>query len=82
MIENVPFSLMNTRSIIKLSVQENIDLYSTRQEPEAIEMYIRRELAQKLAEKMIEEDLLYIQTSDDPMTMERTVRATVKFIQE
>ena len=82
MIENVPFSLGNTRSIVKLNVQENIDLYSMRQEPEAAEMYIRHELARKLADKMIEEDLICIQTSDDPATMEHRVRATVKFIQE
>ena len=51
-------------------------------DPAAVEEYIRNELARKIAKKLIEEDLLLIQTSDDPATMDRTVRATVKLLQE
>lgn len=66
-----------------LSVEHTVDWSLLRDENQAaVEEYIRNELARKLADKMIEEDLLQIQTSDDPMLMEKKVRATVKFIQE
>lgn len=66
-----------------ISAEHIIDLDLLHEEnPAVVEHYIRAELARKIAEKLIEEDLMIIQTSDNPSTMERTVRATVKFIQE
>jgi len=74
---------MNGSKVITLSAEHTVDWSLLHDENQAaVEMYIRKELARKIADKMIEEDLLWIQTSDDPMLMERKVRATVKFIQE
>ena len=50
--------------------------------PQDLEEYIRTQLAQKIAKKIIEEDLIKIQVSDDPSTMTHKARATVKIIQE
>ena len=70
-------------NIITLKAEHVIDMSSLRDEdPSAIDMYLKKELARKLADKMIEEDVIKIQYSDDPATLDRTYRATVKFVQE
>ena len=70
-------------NIVSLSVEHTIDWALLHEEnPAAVERYIRNELARKIADKLIEEDLLSIQVSDDPALMEHKVRATVRFIQE
>ena len=70
-------------NIVTLKADHIIDISMLRNEdPNAVEMYLMKELARKLANKMIEEDLIKIQYNDDPATLERTYRATVKFIQE
>lgn len=70
-------------NIITLKADHIIDMSLLRDEdPTAIDMYLKKELARKLAEQMIEEDVIKIQYSDDPATLDRTYRATVKFIQE
>ena len=70
-------------NIITLKADHIIDMSLLRDEdPSAVDMYLKKELARKLADKMIEEDVIKIQYSDDPATLDRTYRATVKFIQE
>ena len=70
-------------NIITLKADHVIDISLLRDEdPSAIDMYLKKELARKLADKMIEEDVIKIQYSDDPATLDRTYRATVKFVQE
>lgn len=70
-------------NIITLKADHIIDMSLLRDEdPNAIDMYLKKELARKLADKMIEEDVIKIQYSDDPATLDRTYRATVKFVQE
>ena len=59
-----------------------VDFSLIRDDPAGMEEYIRKELARKLADKMIEEDLINIQTSDDPASMTTKVRARIKIIQE
>lgn len=70
-------------NIVTLKADHVIDMSLLRgEDPNAIDMYLKKELARKLADKMIEEDLIKIQYDDDPSTLDRTYRATVKFIQE
>lgn len=70
-------------NIVTLKADHVIDISLLRDEdPNAIDMYLKKELARKLADKMIEEDVIKIQYSDDPATLDRTYRATVKFVQE
>lgn len=70
-------------NIITLKANHVIDVSLLRDEdPSALDMYLKKELARKLANKMIEEDVIKIQYSDDPATLDRTYCATVKFVQE
>ena len=70
-------------NIVTLKADHVLDMILLRgEDPNVVEMYLKKELAQELANQMIEEDVIKIQYSDDPVTLERTYRATVKFIQE
>lgn len=50
--------------------------------PEGVDRQIRKELAQKLAEAIIDEDLIQIDTEKDLYTNALTARAQLKIIQE
>ena len=67
---------------IELAVEHIVDTQLIRDNPVNAEIYIRKELARKLADKLIEEDLLNIQTNEDPALLVTKVRAKIKFIQE
>lgn len=51
-------------------------------DPAEIEMHIRKELAQKLADTIINEDLIPIYTNRDMSTGILTARVQLKIIQE
>ena len=70
-------------NIVTLQVDHVLDMSLLRDEDSnTIDRYLKEELARKIAKQMIEEDLIQIQYDDDPSTLDRTYRATVKFIQE
>lgn len=67
---------------VELEVNETINTDLVSKDPGGIEEYARRELARKLADKLIEEDLIriYADTKIDPGETE--FRAVVKVVQE
>lgn len=67
---------------VKLSAEHVVDSVLVRENPENMENYIRCELARKLAQQLIDEDLIQIQSCEDMEHMNMTFRATVKVIQE
>lgn len=69
--------------ITTLSAEHDVDMFLLRESDQnAVDKYIRDELARKIAKQLIEEDLLDIQTCEDISTNTYKVRATVKIIQE
>lgn len=50
--------------------------------PQEVENYIRSELAQKLADTILNEDLIQIYTNKDVSTATLTAQAKLKIIQE
>ena len=69
--------------IIKLNVARLIRDWQCRiLGPEGVDLQIRKELAQKLAKAIIDEDLIQIDTEKDPFTNALTARAQLKIIQE
>lgn len=67
---------------VELEVKETINTDLIRKSPGETEEYVRRELAQKLAEKLIEEDLIQIYTDFKIDPGETEFRAKVKVVQE
>lgn len=67
---------------VRLTAELVADSKSVRKNPEDMENYIRYELALKLAQQLIDEDLIQIQSCEDIETMNTHFRATVKVIQE
>ena len=51
-------------------------------EPQEIEDYVRRDLAQKLVDAILDEDLIKIYTDRDLSTNTTTMRTQLKIIQE
>lgn len=68
--------------IIELSVADTVDTTLVREDPTGIENYIRYELARKIANQLIEEDLIQIQSDEDIALKNTTFRVRVKVIQE
>ena len=50
--------------------------------PNELDIYIKKELAQKIAEQLVNEDLIKIETAYDTNVNIQKVRATVKVVQE
>ena len=67
---------------VTLCAEQIVDATIVHADPSGVDMYIKQELARKLAEKMIEEDLITIETDSDISTLDYKVRAKVKLIQE
>lgn len=70
---------------ITLSAEVKIDENDLRKFPAQTEIDIRNALAIKLAEKLIEEDLITIEVDQsiaDPLCQYATARAKIKIIQE
>lgn len=67
---------------VELAAEHVVDSVLMRESPENTENYIRYELARKLAQQLIDEDLIQIQSCEDIETMNTHFRATVKIIQE
>lgn len=67
---------------VTLAAEHSVDSALVRENPENMENYIRCELARKLAQQLIDEDLIQIQSCEDIETMNTRFRATVKIIQE
>ena len=67
---------------VELQVNETINTDLIRKSPGETEEYIRRELARKLAEKLIEEDLIQIYADFKIDPGETEFRAKIKVVQE
>lgn len=72
-------SKLNT---VELEVNETINTDLIRKSPGETEEYARRELARKLAEKLIEEDLIRTYADRKIESGETVFRAVVKVVQE
>ena len=58
------------------------DLQWLEMNPQAIDDYVRRDLARKLVDAIIDEDLIEIYTDRDLSTSTLTMRTQLKIIQE
>ena len=67
---------------VELEVKEIINTDLIHQDPGKTEEYVRRELARKLAEKLIEEDLIQTYTDFKIDPGETVIRAKIKVVQE
>jgi hypothetical protein len=67
---------------VELEVKETINTDVIHQDPSKAEEYVRRDLAQKLAEKLIEEDLIQIYADFMIDPGETEFRAKIKVVQE
>lgn len=70
------------QNIIELVAEETVDSTFIKNDPTGMDKYIKAELALKLANKMIDEDLITIYHEYDISTTEEKFRAKVKIIQE
>lgn len=78
-INSISFSKEKT---IDLAAEQTITTALVHDDPADVEQYIRTRLAQQLAEKLIEEDLIQIQSCEDIETKNTTFRAKIKVVQE
>ena len=69
-------------NIVSLQAEETFAMIPDYITQNGYDEMIKKSLALKLAEKMIEEDLIEIKTGEDILKREITVRAKVKIIQE
>lgn len=67
---------------VDLTAEQVVDTMLIRDNPASMEQYIRNELAQKLAQQLIEEDLIQIQSCEDIEHMNTIIRAKIKVVQE
>ena len=67
---------------VEIVVENTIKRAFVNQNPAAAENTIRWELARELANKLIEEDLVVVQTNDDIEKEDITIRAKIKILQE
>ena len=72
-----------TDNIVTLQVDHVLNMSLLHDEDQnALDLYLKKELVRKLANKMIEEDIIKLEYCDNPVTFDRTYRVTVKFVQE
>ena len=67
---------------VDLVVEQAVTTALARDNPANVDEYIRTRLARQLAEKLIEEDLIQIQSCEDIETKNTTFRAKIKVVQE
>ena len=67
---------------VELSAVHTVSTPLVRNDPTGVENYIRSALARKLAQQLIEEDLIQIQACEDIEHMNTTFCAKVKVVQE
>lgn len=75
------FSLPKDKTI-ELSAAHTVDTMLVHDDPASMENYIRDKLARQLAQQLIEEDLIQIQSCEDIEHMLTTFCAKVKVVQE
>lgn len=75
------FSLPKEKTV-ELSAAHTVDTMLVRDDPASMESYIRDKLARQLAQQLIEEDLIQIQSCEDIEHMITTFCAKVKVVQE
>lgn len=69
-------------NITELTVEDELDYSNLEGDPNAIDEIIKQELALKIAQEMINEDLIQILVSEDIPKKTKVFRAKVKFVQE
>ena len=75
------FSLPKEKTV-DLIVDHVVDTRLVHDDPAGMEQYIRNDLARKLAQQLIEEDVIQIQSCEDIDHRHTTFRAKVKVVQE
>lgn len=78
----ISWTIPNKNNTVELVAEETVDNDLIRNDPNGIDQFIKLELARKIAKMIVEEDLIQIQSCEDPVTMITKVRAKVKIIQE
>ncbi len=66
----------------ELAAEEIVSTADIKDDPSGMEEYIRSKLAVKLAQKLIEEDLVVIQSNEEATTDTTIIRAKIKIMQE
>ena len=66
----------------ELAAEEMVSTDDIKDDPSGMEEYIRNKLALRLAQKLIEEDLVVMQTNEEVNTNTTIIRAKIKIIQE
>ena len=79
---SISWTMPTKDNTVELVAEETVDNDLIRNDPNGIDQFIKLELARKIAKMMVEEDLIQIQSCEDPVTMTTRVRAKVKIIQE
>ena len=68
--------------VTELAAEEMVSTADIKDDPSGMEKYIRDKLALKLAQKLIEEDLVVMQSYEEPTTDATIIRAKIKIMQE
>lgn len=68
--------------VTELAAEEMVSTDDIKDDPSGMEEYIRDKLALKLAQKLIEEDLVVMQSNEDIIPDATIIRAKIKIMQE
>jgi len=66
----------------ELVAEEMVSTADIKDDPSGMEEYIRNKLAMRLAQKLIEEDLVVMQSNEEATTDTTIIRAKIKIMQE
>lgn len=72
---------ISTKGITRLTNEVVIDTAQVKKDPAGTEEYLRQRLAQKLAQHLIDEDLITIRSFEDISTGITTFRADIEILQ-
>lgn len=71
------------QNIITLNAEYDIDRELLEEnDPNTLDQYVKYKLAQEIAKQLVNEDLIQIQVSDNPVELNKKIRAKIKIIQE
>ena len=71
------------QNIITLNAEYSIDRELLEEnDPNTLDQYVKYKLAQEIAKQLVNEDLIQIQVSDNPVELNKKIRAKIKIIQE
>lgn len=71
------------QNIITLNAKYDIDRELLEEnDPNTLDQYVKYKLAQEIAKQLVNEDLIQIQVSDNPVELNKKIRAKIKIIQE